>query len=117
MLSSKHLNSVLLSSSFRRVSRILTVFVLANYFHLIDETRLTVNYMISSILYDETLSFPMELLCVELVYLLASIAFEVRHSQRRKSERERDRVFLELLFGEVWRHTWQTSLSTTCSQM
>ena len=57
--------------------RILIVFVLANYLHLIDETRLTLNYMVSSLLYEETLSFPIELICVEFGYLIASIAFEV----------------------------------------
>ena len=62
--------------------------VLVNYFHLIDETRLTVNYMISSLLYDETLSFPMELLGVELVYLLASIAFEVSAERERGKDQD-----------------------------
>lgn len=57
--------------------RILIVFFLANYLHLIDETRLTLNYMISSLLYEEALSFPIELVCVEFAYLIASIAFEV----------------------------------------
>jgi hypothetical protein len=33
--------------------------------------------MISTFLYDETFLFPIELICVELGYLLASIAFEV----------------------------------------
>jgi uncharacterized RDD family membrane protein YckC len=56
--------------------KILIVFFLANYLHLIDETRLTLNYMISSLLYEEALSFPIELVCVEFVYLIASIAFE-----------------------------------------
>ena len=42
-----------------------------------DETRLTLNYMLSSLIYEETLSFPIELVCVEVGYLLASIAFEV----------------------------------------
>lgn len=59
-------------------NRILIVFFLANYLHLIDETRLTLNYMISSLLYEEALSFPIELVCVEFVYLIASIAFEVK---------------------------------------
>ena len=57
--------------------RILAVFILANYFHLIDETRLTLNYMVSSLLYEEALSFPIELVCLEFGYLVASIAFEV----------------------------------------
>jgi len=34
--------------------------------------------MISSLLYEEALSFPMELICVEVGYLIASIAFEVK---------------------------------------
>jgi hypothetical protein len=34
--------------------------------------------MISSLLYEEALSFPIELVCVEFVYLIASIAFEVK---------------------------------------
>ena len=33
--------------------------------------------MISNFLYDETFAFPIELICVELAYLMASIAFEV----------------------------------------
>jgi len=53
------------------------VFVLSNYFHLIDQTRLTMHYMVSSLLYEETLSFPLELICVEFGYLIACIAFEV----------------------------------------
>jgi len=56
--------------------KILIVFLIANYLHLIDESRLTLTYMISSLLYEETLSFPVELICVELGYLIASIAFE-----------------------------------------
>jgi uncharacterized RDD family membrane protein YckC len=32
--------------------------------------------MISNFLYDETFSFPIELICIEFAYLLASIAFE-----------------------------------------
>ncbi len=53
------------------------VFFLSNYLHLIDETHLTLNYMVSSLLYEEALSFPIELVCVELGYLIISIAFEV----------------------------------------
>ena len=60
--------------------RLLIVFLLANYLHVIDETRLTINYMISSLLYEETLSFPIELICIEIGYLLISIAFEVDSS-------------------------------------
>jgi len=56
--------------------KILIVFLIANYLHWIDENRLTLNYMISSLLYEEALSFPIELICVELGYLVASIAFE-----------------------------------------
>ncbi|CAF1000699.1 unnamed protein product [Rotaria sp. Silwood1] len=56
--------------------KILIIFILANYFHLFDASRLTLNYMISSLIYDETLSFPLELICVELAYLIGSIAFE-----------------------------------------
>ncbi|CAF3082549.1 unnamed protein product [Rotaria socialis] len=58
------------------VFKILIVFFLANYFDIIDESRLTLTYMISNILYDETFSFPLELLCIELGYLITSIAFE-----------------------------------------
>ncbi|CAF1154480.1 unnamed protein product [Rotaria sordida] len=56
--------------------KILIIFILSNYLHLIDASRLTLNYMISSLIYDETLSFPIELICVELAYLIGSIAFE-----------------------------------------
>ncbi len=56
--------------------RILIVFLLSNYFDIIDESRLTLTYMISNFLYDETFSFPIELICIEFAYLLASIAFE-----------------------------------------
>ena len=59
--------------------RILVVFFLSNYFDIIDESRLTLTYMISNFLYDETFSFPIELIIVELGYLIASIAFEVSH--------------------------------------
>lgn len=59
------------------VFRILIVFSLSNYFDLIDENRVTMTHMISSILYEETFSFPIELICIELGYLMASIAFEV----------------------------------------
>jgi hypothetical protein len=48
-----------------------------NYFHLMDESRLTLNYMVSSLLYEDTLSFPIELVSVEVAYLIASIVFEV----------------------------------------
>lgn len=58
--------------------RILFVFMLSHYFDFIDENRLTVTHMISSMLYDESFSFPLELLCIELGYLIASVAFEVR---------------------------------------
>ncbi len=51
--------------------------MLSNYFNIIDESRLTLSYMVSNFLYDETFAFPMELLGVELAYLIASIAFEV----------------------------------------
>lgn len=57
--------------------RIFIVFSLSSYFDLIDENRSTLTHMISSILYDETFSFPIELICIELGYLIASIAFEV----------------------------------------
>jgi hypothetical protein len=33
--------------------------------------------MISSLLYEEALAFPIELVCIEFGYLIASIAFEV----------------------------------------
>lgn len=33
--------------------------------------------MLSSFLHEDTLSFPMELICVELGYLIASVSFEV----------------------------------------
>lgn len=58
------------------IFKILIVFFLSNQFNLIDENRLTLTYMISNLLYDETFSFPMELLCIELIYLVASIGFE-----------------------------------------
>ncbi|UJR08663.1 hypothetical protein I4U23_012921 [Adineta vaga] len=56
--------------------KILLIYFLSNYLHLIDETRLTVNYMLSSLLYEDTLSFPLELICIEFGYLIACIAFE-----------------------------------------
>ncbi|CAF0802276.1 unnamed protein product [Rotaria sordida] len=58
------------------VFKISIVFFLANYFDIIDESRLTLTYMISNLLYDETFSFPMELICIEFGYLITSIAFE-----------------------------------------
>ncbi|CAF2446860.1 unnamed protein product [Rotaria sp. Silwood2] len=58
------------------VFKIFIVFFLSNYFDIIDESRLTLTYMISNLLYDETFSFPIELICIELGYLIASIAFE-----------------------------------------
>jgi len=58
------------------VFKILIVFLLSNYFDIVDESRLTLTYMISNLLYDETFSFPIELMCVEFGYLIASIAFE-----------------------------------------
>ncbi|CAF3961968.1 unnamed protein product [Adineta steineri] len=58
------------------IFKILMIFVLANYLHLIDETHLSLSYMVSSILYEDSLSFPLELLCVELAYLVICIAFE-----------------------------------------
>jgi len=57
--------------------RILILFFLSNQFNLIDENRLTLTYMISNLLYEESFSFPIELLCIELIYLVASIGFEV----------------------------------------
>jgi len=56
--------------------KILIVFTLSHYFDFIDENRLTVTHMISSILYDESFTFPIELICIELGYLVASVAFE-----------------------------------------
>jgi len=58
------------------IFKILIVFFLSNYFNIIDESRLTLAYMISNFLYDETFSFPIELICIEFGYLIASIAFE-----------------------------------------
>ncbi|CAF3097973.1 unnamed protein product [Rotaria sp. Silwood2] len=54
--------------------KILIIFVLSNYLHLIDSSRLTLSYMISSLIYDETLSFPVELICVELSFCLTRYA-------------------------------------------
>jgi hypothetical protein len=53
------------------------VYVLVNYFHFVDETRLTLNYMVSSLLYEESLSFPIEVVSIEVGYLITSICFEV----------------------------------------
>ncbi|CAF1055657.1 unnamed protein product [Adineta ricciae] len=56
--------------------KIFLIYLLSTHLHLIDETRLTVNYMLSSLLYEDTLSFPLELILVEFGYLIACIAFE-----------------------------------------
>ena len=63
---------------FRFSRRILIVFFLSHYLHVIDENRLALRHMISSLLYEETFVFPVEFVCVELSYLIISIAFEVR---------------------------------------
>ncbi|CAF0810085.1 unnamed protein product [Didymodactylos carnosus] len=56
--------------------KLLSVVLLANTFHLIDENRLTLSYFVSSLLYEDTLSIPFELIFLEIGYALTSIAFE-----------------------------------------
>ncbi|CAF0726538.1 unnamed protein product [Didymodactylos carnosus] len=56
--------------------KLLVVTIIANAFHLIDENRLTLSYMVSSLLYDDTLSIPFELIFLEIGYAITSIAFE-----------------------------------------
>ncbi|CAF0783041.1 unnamed protein product [Adineta steineri] len=58
------------------VFKILVIFILSSYFDIIDESRLTLTYIISNLLYDETFSFPIELICIEFTYIVASIGFE-----------------------------------------
>jgi hypothetical protein len=60
------------------IFKILIIFFLSRYFDIIDESRLTLTYIISNLLYDETFAFPIELICVEFGYVIASITFEVR---------------------------------------
>jgi len=59
------------------IFKILIIFFLSRYFDIIDESRLTLTYIISNLLYDETFAFPIELICVEFGYVIASITFEV----------------------------------------
>ncbi|CAF1119133.1 unnamed protein product [Adineta ricciae] len=58
------------------ILKILVIFLLSTYFDIIDESRLTLTYIISNLLYDEAFSFPMELICIEFTYIVASITFE-----------------------------------------
>ncbi|UJR37540.1 hypothetical protein I4U23_030242 [Adineta vaga] len=56
--------------------KILIILFLSTYFDVIDESRLTLSYIISNLLYDETFSFPIELICIEFTYIITSITFE-----------------------------------------
>ena len=59
------------------IFKIVVILFLSHYFDIIDQSRLTLTHIISNLLYEETFSFPIELICVEFGYVLASITFEV----------------------------------------
>ncbi|CAF4302470.1 unnamed protein product [Rotaria socialis] len=56
--------------------KILIVTFLSNYLHLLDPNRLTLNSLISNLIYDEAVVFPTELFCIEIIYLIISVIFE-----------------------------------------
>ena len=95
--------------------RILVVFFLSHYLNLIDENRLALKHMISSLLYEETFVFPVEFVCVELTYLIISIAFEVR--LLIAVDPSIIPIRLELLPDAVRCYAGQAAPSPTCSQM